>query len=346
MLAVGLRDLQFRRRRFLISIIAVALVFGLSLVLTGLALSFDTEIDRTLNQVGATAYVVPTTASGPYFAITPMLQPKADEIAKVPGVTAAAPIAFRPMHMDSPVRKGVNAFGIVPGQLGSPPLADGRLPANETEAVVDKRLGLALGTKFAMAGNDYTVVGLVDHSSLLGGSPNVFLTLKGLQAVAYGAQPVINSVAITGTPQNLPQGFKVVDINTAHADLLQPIEDARGSIYLMMAMLWLVAAAIVASVIFLSASERMPEFAVFKAMGISSSKVVVSLVVQSAIVALLSVVVAVGIGYAVAPLFPIPVEIPTQAIVMVFIAGLVIGMLASLAAVRKALSVDPALAFG
>ena len=44
----ALRDLQWRRRRFLIAVIGTSLVFGMTLVLAGLATSFDREATRTL----------------------------------------------------------------------------------------------------------------------------------------------------------------------------------------------------------------------------------------------------------------------------------------------------------
>jgi putative ABC transport system permease protein len=46
-LFVSLRDLQWRRRRFLIGIVATGLVFALAVVLTGISQSFINEVTRT-----------------------------------------------------------------------------------------------------------------------------------------------------------------------------------------------------------------------------------------------------------------------------------------------------------
>jgi putative ABC transport system permease protein len=53
-------------------------------------------------------------------------------------------------------------------------------------------------------------------------------------------------------------------------------------------------------------------------------------------------VLSLGLG----PLFPIPVVVPTSAFVLLPVIAVVIGLLASVAGMRRAVTVDPALAFG
>lgn len=346
MILVALRDLQYRRRRFLISVLAVALVFGLSLVYTGLALSFDLEIDRTLEQLDASGYVVSTNASGPFFSVAPLPESRAAEVASKPGVTDATPIMMRPLNSEIPSRKGLNVFGVDTDHVGRPVLVAGRQPTGDRDAVVDDRTGWAIGTKFTMSGAEFEVVGLTHNSSLLAGRPNVFVTLRGLQQISVAGAPVATAIAVKGTPTDLAPDLKVVDLAGTHEDLLYPIAAARSSIVLTMILLWIVAGAILGSVVFLSANERTSEFAAFKAMGIANRSVVTSLILQATLTALVSVAVAVVIGFALAPVFPVPVEIPLKAIAIVVLVGLLIGALTSLAAVRRALTVDPALAFG
>jgi putative ABC transport system permease protein len=47
-----------------------------------------------------------------------------------------------------------------------------------------------------------------------------------------------------------------------------------------------------------------------------------------------------------APLFPMPVEIPTSAFLLLPIVTVTVGLLASLIALRRTVTVQPALAFG
>ncbi len=65
-----LRDLQWRRRRFMIAITGTALVFAMSLLMSGLAASFKLETDRTLKQIGADAWIVQAGASGPFTSLS------------------------------------------------------------------------------------------------------------------------------------------------------------------------------------------------------------------------------------------------------------------------------------
>jgi putative ABC transport system permease protein len=64
------------------------------------------------------------------------------------------------------------------------------------------------------------------------------------------------------------------------------------------------------------------------------------------LLALLSAVVAIFLSMLLKPLMPMRVEIPTSAVWLLVIASMVIGVLASLFGLRRAVSVDPALAFG
>ena len=56
MLTAALRDLQWRKRRFVIAIVGTGLVFAMTLVLTGLANGFRVEATRTVDSLGVDAF--------------------------------------------------------------------------------------------------------------------------------------------------------------------------------------------------------------------------------------------------------------------------------------------------
>ncbi|MCB0946604.1 MAG: glutamine ABC transporter permease, partial [Mycobacterium sp.] len=58
MLIAALRDLQWRKRRFVIAIVGTGLVFAMTLVLTGLANGFGVEANRTVDALGLQNYLV------------------------------------------------------------------------------------------------------------------------------------------------------------------------------------------------------------------------------------------------------------------------------------------------
>ena len=111
-------------------------------------------------------------------------------------------------------------------------------------------------------------------------------------------------------------------------------------------LLWVVAALIVGSMIYVSALERIRDFAVFKAVGVSTRSIMAGLALQAVVVALLAALLGAIVSVLLGPLFPMRVDIPTLAFVLLPVIAVVIGLLASVAGLRRAVTVDPAVAFG
>ena len=119
-----------------------------------------------------------------------------------------------------------------------------------------------------------------------------------------------------------------------------------NSISIMAVVLWIVVALIVGSVVYLSALERLRDFAVFKAIGVRTRSIMAGLALQALVIALLAAAVGVVLAQLLAPLFPMIVVVPTGAYLALPVIAIVIGLLASVAGLRRAVAVDPALAFG
>jgi len=109
--------------------------------------------------------------------------------------------------------------------------------------------------------------------------------------------------------------------------------------------MWLIAAVIVAALVYVTALERVRNFAVLKALGASSRLLFAGLAFQAVLVALLAAAIAAVISNFMTGLFAQPVDVPPSAFVVLPISALVVGLLASLAALRRAVSADPAMAF-
>ena len=183
-------------------------------------------------------------------------------------------------------------------------------------------------------------------STALAGQPNVFLTVDGAQQMGYGSQPIVTSVGIVGTPTQIPDGYRTIDRAGAVADLMRPMTSAVSAITMIAVLLWIVAALIVGSVIYLSALERTRDFAVLKAVGASTRSVLSGLCLQAVIVAVVAAVLGGIVSLVLVPLFPMRVVVPTSAFLLLPVVGVVIGLLASVAGMRRAVTIDPALAFG
>jgi putative ABC transport system permease protein len=339
-----LRDLQWRRRRFMIAITGTALVFAMTLLLSGLSASFTLETDRTLKAIGGDVWVVKEGASGPFTAFSPVPETDAARVAAVDGVTEAQPIIY--LHQtvgDEP--KDINLFGVVPGALGEPAVSKGRGLQGPGEALADSTLGADVGETVQMAGRDYEVVGVTKHTTLNGGIATMFITLDDAQTL-LGGNPIASAIVATGVPTAPIDGLRVMTLDEARTDLLRPLKNASQSIDFVKILLWIVAACIIGSIVYLSAMERTRDFAVFKATGTSNGALGAGLALQAVILAIAAAVLASVIAILLAPVFPLPVEIPTSAFVILFGIAIVVGLLASLAGLRRAVKVEPALAFG
>ena len=82
---VALRDLQWRRRRFVIAVLATSLVFGMTLLMAGFATSLHHEGRRIVAALGADAWLVAAGAPGPFTTSTPIPAAEADRVAAMPG---------------------------------------------------------------------------------------------------------------------------------------------------------------------------------------------------------------------------------------------------------------------
>ena len=71
MLMAALRDMQWRKRRFVIAVLSTAIIFAMTLVLTGLANGFRVEAEKTVDALGVDVFLVKEGASGPFVGATP-----------------------------------------------------------------------------------------------------------------------------------------------------------------------------------------------------------------------------------------------------------------------------------
>jgi putative ABC transport system permease protein len=342
----GIRDLQWRRRRFVIAVLGTSLVMSLTLLLTGFQATFDVEIKHTLKIIDADGFIVQKGRPGPFLGGTPIPVDVAQRAGQLPGVTEVAPIIITPQVTDQQEHADVFLIGAQAGGMGAPKVTKGDDAKGPGDAVVDTRSGMKLGDTFGISGHRFTVIGTVSKQTFNGGRPTVFVTLQAAQQVMFAGQPYVTAVAVRGEPTNLPESAVFQNAEVAGRDLKRPLADTIESIAMFRTMLWIVATAIVGSVVYLSALERVGDFAVFKATGASTSDLLGALVVQAVALSVSASVLAIALAYVLRSMFPVTPLLPLRIELMLPVIGLVIGVIASLAALRRAVTVDPALAFG
>lgn len=346
MLTVTLFDLWFRRRQFLIAVAGAALLFALALLLSGMAAGFGVEITRSTDTAAAQYWVMAQGSSGKIAGMPPIDEGLAATVAHESGVRTAEPMIA--VSADASVGPGVSSvilFGYRRVAADLPPLLSGRPATRDDEAVVDTRLGLGPGQRFSILAHRFRVVGTVGGETLLGGTPDVFVTLRAAQAAAYGGQALVTAVVTRGLPRRLPTGTVVLSTDDVIRRSLSQMASAANSITNLRYLMWAIAALIVAALVYVAALERTRDFAVMKALGSSSAKLFGSLATQAVIVALIAAGLAAVMANGLTGVFTEPVDIPGSAFVTLPVAALAIGLLSSLVAIRRAVTADPATAF-
>ncbi|MHB8465666.1 MAG: ABC transporter permease [Acidimicrobiales bacterium] len=343
---VSLRDLQWRRRRFLIATGATALVLAMTLCLAGISGGFRNEPVRTVRALGGDAWVVAKGELGPFTAATPMNVDLGRQVASEPGVRAVDPIVL--VHFAAQLHgpKDINIIGYTLGGIVAPHLHSGRGVEASGEGVADERLGARVGDMVGIGGRPVRVVGTVSGVSYFAGEPVLFIPIADAQAFAFDGRALATAFLTSGVPAALPDSLRLMTRAQVVTDMRRPLKSAIQSISSIGLLLWVVAVGIVGSIVYLSSLERVRDFAVLKAIGTSTRDLAMGLAIQSVVLALTAAVVGAVIAELLAPLFPLGVEIPRAAFYELPAVSLLVGLLASLAGLRRAVSVDPASAFG
>jgi putative ABC transport system permease protein len=351
MIKIAFRDLQWRSRRIGIAIAGAALVFALALVMSGLSAGFDNESARTVSLARGTGWIVDKGGTGPFLQPSPLSSVTVAAVVKQLGLAHAAPLIFgrQSVQRNDGTKLGehqhVNLVGSPPGRLGSPVTASGRSIRADGEVVVDATLGAKVGQRIRLGTRAFSVVGKVSGARLLAGVPNVYVTLHDAQALAFGGKDLATAIVVDRRVQP-PSGTKVLDNREAKVDGLRPVVNAQKTIAMVRSLLWLVAALIMGSVVYLGVLERTKDIAVLKGMGARSRSLVGSLALQAALLGGASSVIGAVLATIIAPVFPLSAEIPTTALVLLPLIAVAIGFLACLAAAKRVFTIQPALAFG
>jgi putative ABC transport system permease protein len=343
---VTLRNVQFRRRQFLLAVVGTALVFAMALWVTGIRQGFRTEADYMLAGIGGDHWAITSGTAGPFTGTPPMFAETAEHLGRAPGVRRADPLVITGqnlrLHGDY---RSVHVIGHRLGGFGEPEPTEGRRSNRNGEVVVDKKLGLGLGQTVNFSGQHLKVVGLVAGRTYYGGTPTAYISLEDAQAMQYRGASLITAVVMEGQPEVATNGLKIMSEAQVQTDLLRPLGSADSAINTTRLLLWLVAAVIVGAVMYMSALERVRDFAVLKAVGGSTKALVTSLALEASVACLVAAGLAIVVARLLQPTIPLPVTLTPGTYATLPVVAVIVGVLASLFGVRRAIHTDPALAF-
>jgi putative ABC transport system permease protein len=342
---ISLRDLQWRRRRFAIAVVATGLVFALGLILSGVSASFDNEIDRTVKSFGADVWLVRAGTLGPFTAPTTMSESRLDTVRRLRGVRRADPVLVIGATTTTPSARNLNLVGVVPGGVGSPTAAAGRELVQPRTAIADESLGLRRTDRLEVNGKAFQVSGVSHGMTYFAGIPRVTVSLRQAQLVGLEGRRLVTAIVAKGRPARVPAGLTLLENGDVARDLERPVVQAKDTISFIRILLWIVAAGIIGAIVYLSALERVGDFAVLKAIGVTVRDLIAGLLVQAVLLSLLAGLLAIGLQALIAPAVAMSVEVPLTTFLSMPVVAIVVGALASVLGLRRALSVDPALAF-
>lgn len=342
MILLTLRDLWYRRTRFVVVSVLGAVVFALLFVMTGLVEQFNLEPFDTVDAVGAESWVVSEGISGPF--TSGSLLPATAVPAVVADASSPAVVARSSIATDDGPEE-VFVVGHEIGGVGTPEPADGRAAETSGELAADSTAGLDVGEEVLVAGAPFTVVGETENTTVLAGIPVLFLPFEDAQAIVFGTDDAVSVVLADGAVESVPDGAVVMTADEVAEDVLGPLEGAIASVDLVRVLLWIVAAIIIGAVVYLSALERQRDFAVLKAIGSSDRSLLGSLAIQAVLVALVAVGVAAIIQIFLAPAFPLQVRVPARAFWQLPLLAVVMSLVAGAVGMRKVMRADPSQAF-
>lgn len=346
MLWAAVRDLQWRFRRVVIAVLSTAMVFALTLILAGLATSFKAEAGRTVKAFGADRWIVRDGVHGPFTTVNVLPVATADVVAHLPGVRRADPVLTVHETVRTPAVVDLNVVGFRAGGLGTPRIRHGRLPSAAHEMVVDNSLPHArIGEQLQVSGVSFTVVGTTGGLSINGGEPMGFAALDDVEALVFPGARVASAIVTRGVPTLLPPGLTARTPQETTHDTLRIVANPVHSLEISELLMLSIAGLVIGSVVYLSALERQRDFAVLKATGASSRSVFLGLAAQSTVLAVMAALIGTVAAHLMVPLFPLHFAIPASASLLLPAEAIAIGLLASVAGVRRAVRVDPALAF-
>ena len=314
MLIAALRDLQWRRRRFIIAIIGTGVVFAMTLILTGLVERLRSGSGRhgQGDERGRVDHPVGRGRSVPRRVAVPG-DGRGGRRAALDGVTKAAPLVFSGTTMRKAACPRTSTSSVrpptgpgMPDDLGR---ARRRRPPTRSRSAA--RCRKDIGDRVELGADTLKVVGIVNDSTALAGTPNVFLTTR--RRAEGDVRESAGRVVDRRDGQSRPTRRRDTRSSTqddAVADMLRPMQSSHSAISFLAILLWIVAALIVGSVIYLSALERVRDFAVFKAVGVSTRSVMAGLALQAVIVAVVAALVGGVLSFVLGPTFPMKVVIP------------------------------------
>ena len=371
---LALRDVRYNALRFLLTALGIGLLTAASMVMTGIYRGIVQDALLLVDHIGADLWVVQAGTRGPFTDASVIPASLRQRVEGVPGVALAR--SFQSISRRIRTEAGwrdVSLLGLsFPEDRGAwlPLIAGRQLAAGHHEVIADETTGLAVGDRFALAQETYTVVGTMRGMVESNGDPIIALPIGDLAAVkahrsseavllaraarandAGGDNPGnVGAILATLRPDasadavaRLMRGWGDVAVlsNDEQRELVinGRLERLRKQILIFTTLLTIITAVVVSLIIYTMTLEKLHAIAMLKLIG-ARNRVIVGMIVQQAIVlAVLGMVLGSIVQRLVIPLFPRRIPVLADDVAMMAATVLATCLLGSAIGIWRALRV-------
>ncbi len=360
---LALAEIRRSSGRFLSIIGALSLITFLVLTLSALSDGLFFGSTGSVRASSAQAYAFSADAEGSFV----RSRLPVGDVAKyrdVDGVTSSAPVG---VLLTSATANGeetdLAVFGIEPGSISAPTtIVNGRLPnagENNVAAIDNRATGVGIGSTVTIGKQSVEIVGITSESSYQL-QPTLWTTVPTWAAMqadvrpeTRGLPPGVSAVALelaSGSTADSITALPGTSVLTAEeAALAIPgVEQQRSTLNSIIYTTLLVAALVVALFFALIVLEKRDLFAALKALGTSTGKLGVSVIVQAVIASVVGVIIGAIASRLLGLVVPadVPTLFLTSTLIQISIFTVIASVLGAVFSLRRIAKIDPATALG
>ncbi len=372
MQSIFLKDMAYRRTRVVLTAIGTTVLILLILFLGGIMNGMRIQATQYVKSTGADIWISAEGSGGAFIGFSMLIEERMGPLNHAGGLrqNSASPLVFaqaRPVIRGKPSKAIV--VGYRPGKLGGPSrVLEGRMFEKSAyddyspeyvpphQVVVDEKMNLEIGERIVIGGKELKVVGKVKSLMFVLDTPLLFMDVRTAQDVLLGSYPRVNMM-IAKTAKNLAAADvakRLQDSLTIEARTLQQTIDDIIDYYVvspmravtfLRVMLWLAAGILVGMITYVTTLEKTQEIGVLKAIGASNMYVMQLILKQVVLISVVGVLCGLILAFIFAAAAPIFVSIHLVESIIVAAISFIVCCFSGYLAARKAVAVDPMLAF-
>ncbi|MDE0317139.1 MAG: ABC transporter permease [Candidatus Poribacteria bacterium] len=367
-----LKDMRYRRARVVLTVLGITVLISLILLLGGIMNGMRIQAQQYVKSTGADIWISAEGSGGAFIGFSLLDEEHMAFLKASPGLVpdSASPLIFaqaRPNVRGKPTKAMVVGYTL--GKLGGPKhVVEGRMfksrqfedyrPEDPVpyEVIVDEKMGLEVGELISISKEKVRVVGKAKSLMFVLDTPLLFMDVRAAQKVFLENTPYVNMMIGKSNNNENPtkvaanlDAFETIEVRTLEHTLKDIMEywvdNPMKAVQFLRVMLWLAAGLIVGMITYVTMLEKTQEIGVLKAIGASNGYVMALLLKQVALISVIGVLLGLILSCIFAVAAPIFVAINLVESIIVVCISFVVCCGSGYLAARKAIMVDPMIAF-